>query len=329
MDKSKKLSIPAIVSLVLCIVFFTVFLVRNVIALKYYAADFHDAEAVSSFAETRVYLRYPGFFSIGFGMEGSAVESVAFKEYQDFMQGKTAIINEAVYCDIAFYMLMSLCAGSLFLKEHFPKKWMFADSAVYLFYTLAIRITYAVLKLPVNMMGFRSFVYIGISFLSMLAFLSLTEMLLTVGKRKIIMAALSVILLSVFYFTGFFAKFCLLSPEEIPSFDYLYEADERYGDEAYDDLIYYDSVKGVMVIDGEEYAPELVKNPNSVQGIERVLYQLIEGVNPSAGVYLGTIVRSIENETESTVSLSEAFPYALQAAAWLTVNILIIKKKEE
>ena len=330
MKEKKKPDTAVILSAIMFFGLFVSFLWNNCKALSTYAQDYQAAKAVMSYANTKLVLRYAGLFSnIGYGMEGAAIESVALSEYQSFMHTKPAIINEAVFRDNAFYMMITLCAGSVFLKHLSKKKMILVNTAAYLLYTACIMLLYAILKLPLTFTGVKSFVLIGISLLSMLAFLSFTEMLLTVGKKKLIMTVVSLFLLAVFYFCGLMSNFNLLSPKTIPSFDYLYETDERFSDEAYSGKIYYDPEKQVMVVDEEEFAPEIVNNPDHATGIQSVLYYLMEIINPSTGVYLGAVVHSIEEDYSTVIPLTVTIPYILQACAWTVLSKIIIKRSEE
>ena len=329
MKEKKKPDTAVILSAIMFFGLFVYFLWNNYKALSTYAQDYHAAKAVMSYANTKLVLRYAGLFSnLGYGMEGAAVESVALQEYQNFMRTKTAIINEAVFRDNALYMMVTLCAASVFLKHLFKKKMIFVNTAAYLLYTACIMLFYAVLKLPLTFTGIKSFVLIGISLLSMLAFLSFTEMLLSVGKKKLIMTVVSLFLLAVFYFCGLMSNFNLLSPKTIPSFDYLYETDERFSDEAYSGKIYYDPEKQVMVVDEEEFAPQIIDNPEHATGIRRILYYLLTVINPSTGVYLGAVIHSIEEEY-NILPLTLTIPYALQACFWIILSSTMIRKAEK
>ena len=93
-----------------------------------------------------------------------------------------------------------------------------------------------------------------------------------------------IVLSLVFYFGSIISEINLSYPKTVESFDYLYEIDERFRNDNYDVVQYYDSQTSQMIIGDDVYEPEYVQNPKYIGGIKRVALIGLEIVNPLANM---------------------------------------------
>ena len=93
-----------------------------------------------------------------------------------------------------------------------------------------------------------------------------------------------IVLSLVFYFGSIILEINLSYPKTVESFDYLYEIDERFRNDNYDVVQYYDSQTSQMIIGDDVYDPEYVQNPKYIGGIKRVALIGLEIINPLANI---------------------------------------------
>lgn len=326
--KINDLKLAAKISLILAILCFGFFMVRNIGSISAYAETYHKAAAIEEYADSEVELAYYGDFSKAqFLLWGQHDETEAAREYEDFMDYRSGEINEYIVCDVAVYAVI-LCALSLLaIQSLMPGKESIAAMVIYAAYLLIIVITMLIKGIPLKMFGWESVLLIICGFLSVLSFESAMAMIMSHFNKKLLIAFIVLALTAGFYLSGFMAKVYLISPAKIPSFEYLLDIDERFGEEGYDDIIYYDNEKDVMVIDGKEYEPVLVDNSEHANGMMRPVLYGLEVINPSAGVYLEHAVRIINDEYQVDTPAILPYAYIVHSLLWITARKLLYGKK--
>lgn len=107
------------------------------------------------------------------------------------------------------------------------------------------------------------------------------------------------------------------------SFDYVQDYYESVVDEDYDGPLYYDEERHVLVIGDREFEPEIVPNPKHFTGAQRVLAIVEEVINPFSGNALDMVVGYDVPE----IPLWALALYALKALAWITLPVILPRKK--
>ena len=139
-------------------------------------------------------------------------------------------------------------------------------------------------------------------------------------KGRIPLALLAIPAGAALLTAGMIAEARLFMAPEVDSFDSLYASVS--GEEL--DRMYYDAGKNVMVLDGTEYPPERVPNPDAAHGAGQWLRAAFEAVNPWSGVGLAT-VRQFE---ECTVPGWVTPLYLLKGAVWIALPLLLRRRTE-
>ena len=147
--------------------------------------------------------------------------------------------------------------------------------------------------------------------------------LLAVLTVKVIPALVAVPLIYALFLFGSVIEAKLYSPEKVDSFDYVYQQHPEILQEGYSGEVYYDEEKNVMVIDGEEFAPELSKNPEHLSRIGRVGGIAYEVINPYSGVSLALM----ENSTEMSVPFIAKILYLIKAFFWMVLCAVLPKEE--
>ncbi len=103
-------------------------------------------------------------------------------------------------------------------------------------------------------------------------------------RFKKIAVGMLIILSIVFYFGGIISAINLSYPKTVESFDYVYEIDDRFRNEDYEEIQYYDPQTSQVIVGDDVYDPEYVPNPQYIGGIKRVALIGFEVVNPLANL---------------------------------------------
>ncbi len=147
--------------------------------------------------------------------------------------------------------------------------------------------------------------------------------LLAVLPVKVIPAIVAVPLIYALFLFGSLIEAKLYSPEKVDSFEYVYQLHPEILQEGYSGEAYYDEEKNVMVIDGEEFAPELLENPEHLSGIGRAGGIAYEVINPYSGMSLALM----ENTAEMFVPSFAKILYLLKAVFWMILCAVLPKEE--
>ena len=112
----------------------------------------------------------------------------------------------------------------------------------------------------------------------------------------------------------------LFSVPEVDSFDGVYASvtEEELN------RMYYDEEKNVMVLDGKEYPPERMPNPDRAAGIGRAALIVFEALDPYSGTGLD-MIRQIDG---TDVPGAAVLPYLLKAALWTALPLCLRRKRD-
>ena len=136
--------------------------------------------------------------------------------------------------------------------------------------------------------------------------------------RKMVAVLLIPFLIFTYVMCGHFENRLLTEPE-IESFGYVYEI-------AGEDIagrLEYDSERNVMILDGKEYEPEIIPNPDALTQPVKSLAILFEALNPYSGIFVYMAWYFTFYET-----IPAAILFILKAACWIFIPLLLDKKKK-
>ena len=130
--------------------------------------------------------------------------------------------------------------------------------------------------------------------------------------KKIISLIAVPVIFSAFLFGTVFEGGLLTAPY-IDSFDHVYDAVPQ---EKWDDL-YYDEEKDVFILDGNEYGPEQIENPDHLKGLSAIGAIVFELIDPYSGNSIGMIRQILD----SPIPLWILFLYLLKSFIWTFVSL--------
>ena len=113
------------------------------------------------------------------------------------------------------------------------------------------------------------------------------------------------------------------------SFEEAYAYWESVGGESFEGPVYYDDERHVMVIGEEEFAPDIVPNPDYYVGTQRVLAIAEEVVNPFSG---NAFTMILGDETTGSdiyeIPLGALVLYAMKALAWIVLPLVLPRRRK-
>ena len=121
------------------------------------------------------------------------------------------------------------------------------------------------------------------------------------------------------------SEYGLIAPAEVPAFDYVYEQHSEILDEDYSGNAYYDEQKNVLIIDGEEYPPEMADNPDRLSGLKRALALVFELLFP----WSGTGLYMVSQAAEIQIPVLMIAAYILKAMLWILIPSAITGRRDE
>ena len=149
---------------------------------------------------------------------------------------------------------------------------------------------------------------------------ALAYVIRSIAVKKLISLFAIPVVFALFIFGVPFQAGLYTSPT-VDSFAYIGDIDPRYSDESYDGVVY-DEEKNVMVVDGKEYAPEQVPNPDYLSGTSRIGAAIFEVADPLSGNSLPLVNEIIEKP----VPAYALFGHIVKGILWIVLP-LVIKKK--
>ena len=266
------------------------------------------------------------YASIGMGLEVLPNESGAKQRLTEFLHTSLLSIDRRIFsCGLVYTMFgISLLLYNPFSeREENRKKQIFKTIALvfgtYAFFIGMINVLCALFHLPFYFPGFKDLFSIFTGLVCIVAGCCAFGILLKIFRFKKILAIVMfpVVLLLFLFSTSFEGQ--LYSPDKIDSFDYVYEIDSRILDENFEGECYYDSDKNVMVVEGKEYPPEQIDNPEHLRGLSRIGAFLFEAADPYSGSTLYMAQEISEIESNPLLSLG----YLLKAACWIALSKFI------
>ena len=324
----KKKDLFRIITIVAFIAFLVALTVCSYMAVRQLSECYEflkNGDIVKGFSGTIYYYDHI-YASIGHGLEVLPNEQGAKQRLTEFLQTSLLSIDKRILsCGLVYTMFgTSLLLYNLFSdKEESRRKQILKTVAAvfgtYVLFIGMINVLCALFHVPFYFPGFKDLLSIFAGLVCIVAGCCVFGILLRVIRFKRILAIVMVpvVLLLFLFSTSFEGQ--LYSPAEIDSFDYVYEIDSRILDENFEGECYYDLDKNVMVVEGKEYPPEKVDNPEHLKGLSRISAFLYEAVDPYSGTTLYMAQEISEIESSPLISLG----YLLKAAFGIALSKFI------
>ena len=142
-------------------------------------------------------------------------------------------------------------------------------------------------------------------------------------KKTVALATIPVVFL--LFLSSFNFAYHLYCPSALESFDYVQEIEKEAFAEDYEGEVYYDDNKNAVIVDGREYAPQLIDNADAYHGLQRAGAYVFEIWNPYSGNSLYFLEISEEKIRLSVIVL---LLYGMKACMWMMLCGLNTAKKK-
>ncbi|MBQ7223507.1 MAG: hypothetical protein IJS38_02945 [Erysipelotrichaceae bacterium] len=331
-ENEKRNNIYEKLSLIIALGFFLLMLIMNMKAIGKMAADYRQLNIAGN-QGLKGTISYDDHFygQMMFGIEIVPNEIDGALHLKNFQTAAvTRIDNRITGCGILYAMfttaLMSyfLYSSSRHDRLKQVRNTVLTALGLYVGYIGFAVVMHLVNGLPISFFG-GSLLLLAVSLFSLVAgSCALITMIRVVRHKKAVALAAIAVVFALFLVSSSLEG-RLYSLKKIESFAYIAEIDPRYGDPAYDGLMYYDETRNVVIIDDKEYPPQEIDNPEYLSGLARVGALLFEGADP----YSGSSLYMMAQEVEMAVSPAVIAAYLIKAAAWIFLATLMSEKREE
>lgn len=283
----------AMVSLLMFIVVSIFVFTMNLSNIINFSVSYTEAVNLASYADTYVYLTYNDILCQN--IQITNLQGLNEADGRTYFNEMLPVLREIytgsfISCSIIYTFLAFLFLQYfLFKKNEFCAKKHYLDvllghalcSLVYIgivFFTLLSKGFVMTLHTP------NIILILACQFLVMLSASVVYSWVIRRIRFKKIAIGMLIVLSLVFYFGSIISEINLSYPKTVESFDYLYQIDERFRNDNYDVVQYYDSQTSQMIIGDDVYDPEYVQNPKYIGGIKRVALIGLEIINPLANM---------------------------------------------
>lgn len=265
--------------------------------------------------------------SLGFGAEILSTDANKEVLRQGFLSESLTKIDRFMLSSGLVYLMMvhALLAFPLYLRFSDSRKGHSLSvilSAFVLFgiYVGVVYVGHSISHMPFDLSSVLSVLF-GVCCIA--AGGCAVGLLLAVMPNQVIPAIVAIPLIYALFLFGSVIEAKLYSPETVDSFDYVYQQHPEILQEGYSGEAYYDEEKNVMVIDGEEFAPQLAENPEHFKGIGSVGGIAYEVIDPYSGMSLALM----ENTAEMFVPSFAKILYLLKAVFWMILCAVLPKEE--
>ena len=196
--------------------------------------------------------------------------------------------------------------------------------APFVLYVITVLISQLVFGLPPMVLDGHAVLLTAIGLLSVAAGNCTLAALLTTKRGRKMIAVLAVPVVFALFIVGMNLAYHLYASSTIESFDYISTIDDRAQDEDFDGEYYYDAEKNVMVLEGTEYEPETIANPEHFTGWKQAGSYVFELLDPYAGNEL-CMVETIMDDTQ--IPLWVMIAYIVKAVMWGAISFGFMKRR--
>lgn len=173
--------------------------------------------------------------------------------------------------------------------------------------------------------GYLPFIIAGL--LSVIGGCCVLGWLLRKIKYKMILAIIAVPAIFITFLFSFVFEAGLYCPRTVESFRYFYEQHPEVTAQDYQGDCYYDEVKNVFVLEGQEYAPQLETNENRYSRLQRLLTMLYEIAVPHSGTPLSYVRWALQDQYGQSPDAAVTVLYYIKALFWILITAGKEKKK--
>ena len=284
---------PASASVLIFFVVFILLMAMNLSNIIDFARTYDEAVNLPSYADRNAYFAYDDILCQDmFCVEMEGMNEADATEY--FNKSIPAIRERYKGFFISssiIYTFIALLFGQYFMvkKNESCARKHYRDVLLggVICWAVYIGIVFAVLLAKGFVMSLRTpaiiLILIG-QLLVMLSALAVYAWIIRRVRFKMVAALLLIALSVVFYFGGILSEIPLSYPKTVESFDYVSEIDNRYNDESYEGISYYDPQTHKLIIGEDVYDAQIVQNEKYVGGFERAALIAGEIANPLANI---------------------------------------------
>lgn len=267
---------------------------------------------------------------LGFGIEIDARETGNEERMDEFITSSLRSIDERVYGTFAIYTMVIAAALALFLYETFRNKHILSivlsTMLIYLLLFGVFALSSLIHEIPVYLPRGEACIGLIVSILSVVGGCCALGLLIRKIRFKKITALLAIPLVIALFIFGTIFEAQLYCPKQIESFDYITSSIS----EDYEGEYLYDDNRNVIIVDGKEYGPQLVDNPNYLKGAGRIGAFAFELADPYSGNGL-ELVRQFNLE-DGNIASGQGLPYwvyliyGIKALCWIALSSMIKEK---
>ena len=220
------------------------------------------------------------------------------------------------------YYLYTICNDN---ASYYVLYALFFTIMIFVFYIVTCVVLHTINGLSFHIPDTQGLLIIFTSLLAVIAGNCAAGLLIRKVKWK---KSLSVILIPMAFIMFLFSaqlEIRFLAPSSIQSFDYVVELKPDILDDDYEGEAYYDEQKNALIVNGKEYPPEMVENPDSISGIYKATAILYEAADPYSGIFLYIS----QLEMGQKISLLIVAAYIIKSLIWIFIPLSKKEKPDE
>ena len=273
------------------------------------------------------------YASVGYGVVLDSTVENKEASMRSFLDSSLRLIDRRIFsAGLVYTMLITALLVFPICEKHRDDRggmtvgiWVSAI-LIYLLYLGGIFGLHKYFGIPFHIPGIRALVFLFVGFISVLGGNFVLAILISRPRRawlKIAFGILAVPAVYALFLFSFLFEAGLYSEPYIESFDYVAEIDDRVLDENFEGA-YYDGEKNVLVVDGTEYEPQTVENPEHFTGKKRTGAIVYEMLDPYSGNSLDMVQQALDTRFGPVISLL----YAVKGMFWMLLGIRGFREEE-
>lgn len=331
--KERKKDLFQALSLILGILLLCVIILITVISMKPTGQRYADLKEtdISQGMESTISYSDHMFASIGFGISIIPDEAGGDARLASFLLSSVAAIElRIILCGLLYSMMVSVVLQYfIYGRYHSVRKTYFygiliSSVAPFAVFTVSVIISQIALGLPTVFPGGRESFLIALGLLSVIAGSFALNAVLYAVKHKKLAAVLLVPAVLFLYVVSMNLEFPLYTNPTVESFEYFNETHPAELEDDYEGECYYDEGKNVIILDGVEYPPQTVRNPNYYTGWKRPLAFLFELLYAFSG---NGLLLAESSGLGIYIGFWTALAYVMKSAVWIVLSSHFVKRR--
>ncbi|MBQ7687770.1 MAG: hypothetical protein IJT27_00995 [Clostridia bacterium] len=315
------------------ILFCVIVLAASFLAIRNLRADYLNLTQLDLSEDTSATISYDDrlYASMGAGIEIDHNDNDNESRLADFIENSLRSVDTRILsCGILYVMMfVTVFAFPLYIKfgRNRKKHVLITAGCVFLsyaFFLAAVYLMFLAFRIPFYFPQRIQWLLIAVALTAVTGGSCFLAWLLRMIRYKKITAVLAIPLVFLLFILSASFEGQLFSPQTVDSFAFVADMEEGVFDEDYEGEVYYDSEKNVLVLNGKEYEPEQIENPDSLHGAGRIGAYAFELLDP----YSGNGLFLIYEAAEITVEPIFLILYTLKALAWIILPLCIQRKRK-